>query len=263
MAGVRRSGCRRDDPGFQILSHGSGTTVYSHPVETSLKPRTLQVRARTAHVMEHHYSTENPDKPLWLLVPGAMLALAALGGILALAYQIWSTKTLPVGRGVPWIIILSPVYVIGVFIFSYGYELYDLGAAIRLTLIVVVITALAVVMVMALFAVLGGLKGDSKSSGSSKSGGGSGGSSRQGSTFSWGRSNVWTGSGGSSPPPATSGPIGPIPPPMVPGPLPPALACPACGQSFFLGSRTLFCPACGGSIPPEILNAALPPRPPV
>jgi len=227
-------------------------------METSVKPRAFNVRARTAHVMEYHYSTENPDKPLWLLVPGALIALAALGVIISLAYDTWYAKTMTVDRGLSWILLLAPVYAAGVFIFSYGYELYDLGAAIRLTLIVVGVTALAVVMVAALFAVLSGSKGDSKSSSSSKSGRSSGGSSGHGLNLNIGRGDHWTSS--SSPTPvATSGPILPIPPPIVSAPMPPALACPACGQSFFLGSRTLYCPSCGGGIPPELLNAALHP----
>src|SRR5258706_9533180 len=125
-----------------------------------MKPRAFQVRARTAHVMEHHYSTENPDKPLWLLVPGAMIALAALGVILSIAYQTWHGKTIAQEQGLTWILLLAPVYAAGVFIFSYGDELYDLGAAIRLTLMVVAITALAGVMVAVLFALLSGSKSD-------------------------------------------------------------------------------------------------------
>jgi len=207
--------------------------------------------------MEHHYSTENPDKPLWLLIPGAMIALAALGVIISLAYQTWYAKTMTVDHGVSWILLLAPIYVAGVFIFSYGYELYDLAAAIRLTVIVVVITALAVVMVAALFAILGGSKGSSKSSGSSKSGSGGGGLSGGGLNLNLGRGDHWVNSSWSPSSPATSGPILPVPPPMASAALPPALACPACGQTFFLGSRTLFCSSCGGSIPPDLLSAAL------
>jgi uncharacterized OB-fold protein len=36
-----------------------------------------------------------------------------------------------------------------------------------------------------------------------------------------------------------------------------ALQCPACGQTFFPGSRTLFCPSCGGAIPKTLLDSAL------
>ena len=220
-----------------------------------MKPRAFQVGARTAHVMEHHYSTENPDKPLWLLVPGAMIALAALGVIISFAYQAWYAKTITIDQGVSRILLLAPVYAAGVFVFSYGYELYDFGAAIRLTLIVVAITALAVVMVAALFAVLSGSK-DAKTASLSKSRPGVGASSGRGLSLNLGRGDHWV-SSNSSPPPATSGPILPVPPPIASADMPPALACPACGQSFFLGSRTLFGPSCGKSIPAELLNAAL------
>jgi hypothetical protein len=207
-------------------------------------------------VMEHHYNTENPDKPLWLLVPGAMIALAALGVIIGFAYQAWYAKTITIDQGVSRILLLAPIYAAGVFVFSYGYELYDVGAAIRLTLIVVVVTALSVLMVAALFAVLSGSK-DAKSAGSSKSSPRVGGSSGRGFNLNLGRGDHWVSSTSSPPPPATLGPIVPVPPPIARADLPPALACPACGQSFFLGSRTLFCPSCGKSIPAELLNAAL------
>jgi len=206
--------------------------------------------------MEHHYSTDNPDKPLWLLVPGAMIALAALGVIISFAYHTWYAKTITVDQGVSRILLLAPVYAAGVFVFSYGYELYDLWAAIRLTLIVVAVTAFAVVMVAALFAVLSGSK-DAKSSSSLTSGRGVGGSSGRGLSLNLGRGDHWVSSTSSPPPPATSGPIVPLPPPIASAAMPPALACPACGQSFFLGSRTLYCPSCGKSIPPELLNSVL------
>ena len=232
-------------------------------MDSTTKARPLQVRARTAEVVEHHFSTANPDKPLRLLVPGAIIALAALGLILSVVYQAWYTKTMPVNRAIPFILLLAPVYTGGVFIFSYGYELYDLGAALKLTLAVVAITVLAVVMVAALLALLSGSKGGSKSSGSSKSGKSSGGRSGKSFDMNLGGHGGWVSSGTGSPP-ATAGPIAPVPPPLVPpAGMPPALACPACGQSFFMGSRTLFCPSCGGSLPAELLSALRPPQGPV
>jgi hypothetical protein len=211
------------------------------------------VRERTTQVLEHHYSTANPDKPLWLLVPGGLLALATLAVIVTLAYRTWYTGTLPRHDGLLWILVLTPVYAGGVFVFSYGYELYDLKAALRLTAMVVLITALAVIILAALFCVLG-----SKGGKSSKSGGPSrGGSGSSGRGLLGGVLDVTTSGHSSSA--SSAGSAGPVIPPPVLAPM--ALACPHCGQSFFLGSRTLFCPACGGAISQDLIDAARRPGP--
>jgi len=148
------------------------------PAPVATDTRTMQLRARTAAVSDHHYDTSNPDKPLFLLIPGGAMAVAAL---LFGAWQFYfayvdekAVRPVPdevVGR----IILTLILYFAGLFLFSVGYELYDLKKAALLTIVAGIIgiaaAAVAVVLVYALAALLGGKK---SSVGRSSSRGGSG-----------------------------------------------------------------------------------------
>ena len=103
-----------------------------------------------------------------LLVPGGLIALATLALIIFIGYQTWFEESLAQETGLILILILSPFYVGGVFLFSYGYELYNIPRAIRLTAIIVFVTLASVVIIAVLFLLLGNSKGGSGSSSKSK-----------------------------------------------------------------------------------------------
>jgi hypothetical protein len=130
--------------------------------------RARQVGAKTHEVFEYDRDDEKPGKPLHILISGGLIALATLAMIIFIAYQTWFENNLAENVGLTLIIILAPVYVGGVFLFSYGYELYNVPRAIRLTAIIVFVTLAAVVIVAVLFFVMSNMKGESGSS-SSKS----------------------------------------------------------------------------------------------
>jgi len=102
----------------------------------------------------------------------------------------WDTKC-PYMRDAPpeedmgliLVVILSPFYVGGVFLFSYGYELYNIPRALRLTAIIVFVTLAAVVIVAVLFFLLANMNGSSGSK-SSSSNSSKGGKSRSSSSSS-------------------------------------------------------------------------------
>ncbi|MBI2332651.1 MAG: hypothetical protein HYU84_10920 [Chloroflexi bacterium] len=133
-----------------------------------------QVRAKTDEVFEYENNNEKPGKPLHILIPGGLIALATLALIVFIAYLTWFDGSLAESTGTFLCLILAPFYVGGVFLFSYGYELYNIPRAIRLTAIIVFVTLAAVVIVAVLFLLLGNMKGggssSSKSSSRSKSG---------------------------------------------------------------------------------------------
>ena len=140
---------------------------------TQSEYRARQVRAKTNEVFQYDRDDEKPGKPLALLIPGGLIALATLALIVFIAYQTWFEENLAQSIGSILIGILSPFYVGGVFLFSYGYELYNLKRALRLTAIIVFVTLASVVILAVLFFLLGEIKGgssSSSSSGSSKSG---------------------------------------------------------------------------------------------
>src|SRR5258707_10296722 len=121
--------------------------------------RARQVGAKANEVVNYHRDDEQPGKPLFLLIPGGLIALGSLGLIIYIAYQTWFQNQLAENMSISLIMLLAPFYIGGVFLFSYGYELYDLPRALRLTAIIVFVT-LAAVVIVAVFAVLeGGLKG--------------------------------------------------------------------------------------------------------
>ncbi|HLA87069.1 MAG TPA: hypothetical protein VJL10_03530, partial [Anaerolineales bacterium] len=127
-----------------------------------------QVRAKTHEVYEYDHDDEKPGKPLHILIPGGLIALATLALIVFIAYLTWFDESLAQETGLILIIILSPFYIGGVFLFSYGYELYNIPRAIRLTAIIVFVTLASVVIIAVLFLLLGNMKGGSGSSSKSK-----------------------------------------------------------------------------------------------
>lgn len=131
--------------------------------------RAREVRAKTHEVYEYDHDETKPGKPLHVLIPGGLIALAVLALIVFIGYQTWIEESLGERLGLTLILILAPFYVGGVFLFSYGYELYDIPRAIRLTAIIVFVTVTAVVIVAVLFLVMGNMKGGFGSSSKSKS----------------------------------------------------------------------------------------------
>lgn len=131
--------------------------------------RARQVRAKTHEVYEYDHDETKPGKPLHVLIPGGLIALAALALIVFIGYLTWFEESLGERTALPLIGILAPFYVGGVFLFSYGYELYNLPRALRLTAIIVFVTVAAVVIVAVLLFVLANTKGGSRSSSRSSS----------------------------------------------------------------------------------------------
>lgn len=131
--------------------------------------RARQVSNKTHEVIDYDHDESLPGKPLHILIPGGLIALAALGVIILIIYQTWFENQLAQSTGIVLLAILAPFYIGGVFLFSYGYELYNIPRALRLTAIIVFVTLAAVVIIAVLFVVLGaGGKGLSNSSSDKK-----------------------------------------------------------------------------------------------
>lgn len=222
----------------------------------------LKVRAKTSEVRDYHNDETLPGKPLYLLIPGGLIALAAIGLIIYIAYATWYQGEMPSGQGVGLIVLLAPFYIGGVFLFSYGYELYDRQKALRLTAIVVFITVSFVVIIAVLFA-LAGSSGSSSSSKSSSS------SSSQKSS-----STATTAASDSH----TSG-VGDIISPIFIGgsthtqvvekevikevPVAPkSIVCPFCGKSYVPADTQFACPGCAAPTPKELVEQSAAPAEP-
>jgi hypothetical protein len=226
--------------------------------------RARQVGAKTQEVIAYDRDESLPGKPLHILIPGGLVALASLAVIVFVAYLTWFDGQLDQGTGLILIALLAPFYIGGVFLFSYGYELYDVPRALRLTAIIVFLTAAIVVIVAVLFFVLAaGGKGLSDSSSNRKSSG----KSRQKPT------SIPSSSGGSGFPD-----LGPLVILGNPGrthtrevtrevvkevevPVAPrAIDCPYCGRSYVPAEHDYACPACGTATPPELIEQSQAPK---
>jgi hypothetical protein len=221
--------------------------------------RARQVGAKTQEVIEYTQDESLPGKPLHILIPGGLVALAALAIMIVVGYQTWFKGELDQSTGLVLIALLAPFYVGGVFLFSYGYELYNVPRAIRLTAIIVFLTFAAVVIVAVLFFVLGSGKGLPESSSKKKSAGKPQAQARPRS------------SGGSMIP--NLGPLvvlgGPgrtrevtrevvkeVEVPVAPR----SIDCPYCGRSYVPADQNYACPACGAVTPPELIEQSQAPK---
>jgi hypothetical protein len=126
-----------------------------------------RVREKTQQVVDHHHSDEHPGKPLYLLIPGGLLALASLALVIYLLYLTYYLQTLE--HGLLYSGSSGGMYVGSVGAFCYGYELYDWRQALRLTAAIVFFTLAAVIIIAVLFAALAASASDKKSSRSSSS----------------------------------------------------------------------------------------------
>ncbi len=219
------------------------------------KIKARKVRQKTREVVEFHRDIERPGKPLHLIIPGGLLALGALLAIFGVLHKTWVDHVWEESQGIGALVLLVPVYIGSVFTFSYGYELYDMDRALKLTGWIVGLTIGIVVVVGVLFCLLAGESGGEGKSSNSKSKSSSGGKSSKNSSSSSATSDWFSSSGSNSSSNAplaidlnlfsnsnsssNSAPVEPPPPePMV---------CKFC-QSEFIPEHTEFkCPSCGAS----------------
>jgi hypothetical protein len=221
--------------------------------------RARQVGAKTQEVISYDHDEALPGKPLHILIPGGLVALAALAVIVIVGYQTWFKGEMDQNTGLVLIAILAPFYVGGVFLFSYGYELYNIPRALRLTAIIVFLTFAAVVIVAVLFFVLGSGKGLPESSSKKKSSGKPNVQSRPTSSGGSGMPNlgplvVLGGSGRTRE--VTREVFKEVEVPVAPR----AIDCPYCGRSYVPADQNYACPACGAATPPELIEESQAPK---
>jgi hypothetical protein len=220
--------------------------------------RAREVGAKTQEVIAYDRDESLPGKPLHILIPGGLVALASLGVIIFVAYQTWFQGELDQGTGLLLIGLLAPFYVGGVFLFSYGYELYNIPRALRLTAIIVFLTVAAVVIVAVLFFVLGSGKGLPESSEKKRSSGKPKVEARNTpSSGNMGLPNIGPvvvlGSPGRT---HTREVVKEVEVPVAPR----AIDCPYCGRSYVPAEQDYACPACGAATPPELIEQSQAPK---
>jgi len=224
--------------------------------------RARQVSAKTHEVVEYDHDDSLPGKPLHILIPGGLIALATLAVIIFVAYLTWFENRLDQNTGIILLVILAPFYVGGVFLFSYGYELYNIPRAIRLTAIIVFVTVAAVVIVAVLFFALSSGKSDFGSKKKS-SGGGSKPQAKNVSPSSGGSGlpNLGPvvflgGSGRTHTREVTREVVKEVEVPVAPR----SIDCPYCRRSYVPADENYACPACGAATPKELIEESQEPK---
>ena len=218
--------------------------------------RARQVGAKTHEVVEYDRDDSLPGKPLHILIPGGLIALASLAVIVFVIYQTWFENRLDQSTGIILLVILAPFYIGGVFLFSYGYELYNIPRALRLTAIIVFVTVGFVVIVAVLFFVLSSGKSDFGSSSKKKSSGGSKPQARNvpSSSGSSGLPNlgpiVVLGGGRTHTREVTREVVKEVEVPVAPR----AIDCPYCRRSYVPADENYACPSCGAATPKELIE---------
>lgn len=238
-----------------------------------------QVRAKTHEVVDYDHDDGKPGKPLHILIPGGLIALAVLALIVLIGYLTFLEESINQNLGLVLMGILSPFYVGGVFLFSYGYELYNIPRALRLTAIIVFVTLAAVVIVAVLFVVLANSKGGGSSSSNKSSSRSKSGSSKSstaeslfGGALAGGLSKNDSSSGGGH---YNSGPV------IIGGlggrtrvetrevtkevikevpkePMP--VTCPFCARSYVPVDFNYVCPSCGAATPKDLIEESQIPK---
>jgi len=105
-------------------------------------------------LIDYDRDPEQPGRPLLLLLAGAALACLALFLLFIIAFRTWVTHEVDPSMAYWGVSLLFCFYLLGIYIFSYAFELYDVGKALRLTLIIAVFSVMAVVVIVGALAVL-------------------------------------------------------------------------------------------------------------
>jgi hypothetical protein len=167
-------------------------------------------------------------------------------------------------------VLLAPFYIGGVFLFSYGYELYNIPRALRLTAIIVFLTVGAVVIVAVLFLVLAS-GGKGLTGGSSKKRSSGGGSRPIAKSLPTSTSSSGGGFGIPNLGPVvvlgdrgrthtrevTREVVKEVEVPVAPR----SVDCPYCGRSYVPAEQNYACPACGAVTPKELIEESEKPKP--
>ena len=100
----------------------------------------LEIWSKTRRVLDYDADPETSGRPLMVLLGGATLALLALAFMIMVAYRTWSLEENGANRAYVSLSLLFAVHTIGVYLFAYGYELYDRNRALRLTAMIALVS---------------------------------------------------------------------------------------------------------------------------
>jgi len=115
-----------------------------------------------------------PGRPLDMLMTGGAVAMGALAAVLAIVYRTWYLHEMDEDLAILVSGFLFFVYTAGIYVFCYGWERGDVAKAVRMTVIVVLLSAVAVLVAALALAILSRTKGGAGSAAGAAGGGGEG-----------------------------------------------------------------------------------------
>jgi hypothetical protein len=113
-----------------------------------------QVLERTRAAVEYQRDPERPGRPIGLMLAGTAVAMLAAVLCARLAYQIWYAHIVDPDYGIYGISLLFAFFVLGAYLFSYGFELYDGQKALRLTIVLAISGVIALAVMIAVLVAL-------------------------------------------------------------------------------------------------------------
>lgn len=108
----------------------------------------LEIWSKTQRMLDYDADPSTTGRPLMVLLGGASLALLALAFIIMAIYRTWILEENSPESAYPAISLLFLAHMAGVYVFAYGYELYDVAKALRLTLVISVVSFGAITAVL-------------------------------------------------------------------------------------------------------------------
>src|SRR5687767_9422058 len=112
--------------------------------EAPSTPADHDLLAKSRAVLGYQRDAEKPGRPLDLLLAGGGLACFSLALIGFVVYRAWYLETMSTDWAYAAVGLLFVIFAFGVFAFAYGYELYDMHRALRLTLIICALSVVAI-----------------------------------------------------------------------------------------------------------------------
>jgi hypothetical protein len=122
------------------------------------RPSDFQVSAKTRNVVAYHEDPEREGRPLLLMMCGAGIALLCLMFIGVLCFRTFYEHRIDTNNAYFGISLLFCFYVLGVFLFCYAYELYDMPKALRLTIFAAFVSLVFLVLVIVSLSTLAKMK---------------------------------------------------------------------------------------------------------
>ena len=116
------------------------------------------VMSQARQVLAYEGDTSREGRPLSILFGGGMVAILCGALIGMLAYQTWYLKTLDPDWAYAGISFLFVIYSFGLFLFSYGFELYNMERAVRMTLVLILLSVAALIVMVLVFTALAKMK---------------------------------------------------------------------------------------------------------